>query len=84
MSTFLQQVDQANPTVPAIYLPDIKNQSSESANFPLEPLLSKSLYEEKSGYAWTYFYWWTYAAGENIHIQLISNITLNYEIYVRY
>lgn len=65
-------------------MPEGKYESSNSLNFTLEPLLSKSSSGEKSGYAWTYFYMWAYPTGTNIHIQLTSEKELDHEIYVRY
>lgn len=60
--------------------------STKSANFPLEPLLSNSSFEDKSNATWTYFLLDVPpgAAGANIHIQLISDMKASYGIYARY
>ncbi|KAH7513902.1 hypothetical protein FEM48_Zijuj11G0032000 [Ziziphus jujuba var. spinosa] len=82
----LKGVYQNNPTVPQVYFPDSKHVDTKLTSFPLEPLLSKSSDVEKSGYAWTYFDFDTpqHIEGKNIHIQLLSDTRLNYEIYIRF
>ncbi|XP_059651373.1 uncharacterized protein LOC132298983 [Cornus florida] len=84
----LQTVLRKNPTVPfeSYYIPVRGKVSSDSANFPLEPLLSNSSDGGKLAVAWTYFlldipYG---AAGGNIHIRLTSDVKVNYEIYAKY
>ena len=80
---------QANPIhnyhIHVVYSPISENVSSESANFYLEPYLSKSSYGDRSDYAWTYFLLNTtnVTEGNNIRIQLISDTKLSYELYVR-
>ncbi|KAK9280360.1 hypothetical protein L1049_014049 [Liquidambar formosana] len=87
-SYMLQTVLRKNPSVAfeSYYLPIGGNLSSDSANFPLQPLLSNSSVVGEIDVAWTYFlldipYG---AAGANIHIQLTSDANINYEIYARF
>ncbi|KAF7844562.1 Transmembrane protein 8B [Senna tora] len=54
------------------YLPVGGEVSSDSANFPLEPLLSSSSYIPHG------------AAGGNIHVKLSSNVKISYEVYARF
>uniref|UniRef100_A0A5B7BQZ2 EGF-like domain-containing protein n=1 Tax=Davidia involucrata TaxID=16924 RepID=A0A5B7BQZ2_DAVIN len=84
----LQTVLRKNPSVPfeSFYTPVSGKVSSDSANFPLEPLLSNSSNGGKSDVAWTYFlldipYG---ATGGNVHVRLTSDAQFNYEIYARY
>ncbi|GMY34039.1 Transmembrane protein like [Fagus crenata] len=85
----MEAIEQANPThnynITVVYLPISENVPSESANFYLEPYLSKSSYGDRSDYAWTYFLLNTtnVTEGNNIRIQLISDTKLSYELYVR-
>lgn len=59
--------------------------SSDSANFPLEPLVSNSSYGGKPG-IWNYFLLDVPrgAAGGNIHIRLTSDTNIDYEVYARF
>ncbi|KAL2325897.1 hypothetical protein Fmac_024955 [Flemingia macrophylla] len=57
-----------------------------SANFPLEPLLNKSSNARETDDIWTYF---TLdiphgAAGRNIHIKLLADVKINYEVYAKF
>ncbi|KAK4268816.1 hypothetical protein QN277_022052 [Acacia crassicarpa] len=68
------------------YLPIGGEVSSDSAKFPLEPLLSRSLNGGEPDDLWTYF---TMdiprgAAGGNIHVRLSSNEKISYEVYARF
>ncbi|KAJ8623795.1 hypothetical protein MRB53_032325 [Persea americana] len=87
-SHILQRVLKRSPSLPfeSYYMPIGGVISKKSANFPLEPLLSNSSFEEKSGVAWTYFLLDVPpgAAGANVHFQMISNVKPNYGIYARY
>lgn len=83
----LKAFPRANPTVPYIFLPERhKNLSLGSPNFHLEPFLSKSLNGNKSGFAWTFFSLDIPQgeAGKNIHIQLIAERKIDYELYARF
>ncbi|CAK9156746.1 unnamed protein product [Ilex paraguariensis] len=84
LQTFLRK----NPSAPfeSFYLPTSGKVSSDSANFPLEPLLSNSTFGEKPDVAWTYFLLDIPggAAGGNIHIRLTSDAQMNYEIFAKY
>ncbi|KAE7999470.1 hypothetical protein FH972_003897 [Carpinus fangiana] len=68
------------------YLPVSGKVSSESANFPLEPLVSNSSYDGKPDDIWTYFLLDIPrgAAGGNIHIRLTSDTDIDYEVYARF
>ncbi|CAK8542410.1 unnamed protein product [Lathyrus sativus] len=68
------------------YLPVGTGASYTSANFPLEPLLSNSSYNDDPGNIWTYLLLDIPrgAAGGNIHVQLSSDVKINYEVYVRF
>ncbi|CAK7348855.1 unnamed protein product [Dovyalis caffra] len=68
------------------YLPLSGKLSPDSANFPLEPLSSNLSYSAEIDNSWTYFVLNIPpgAAGGNIHIQLTSDVKINYEIYARY
>ncbi|XP_028770376.1 uncharacterized protein LOC114727797 isoform X2 [Neltuma alba] len=68
------------------YLPIGGEVSSDSAKFPLEPLLSGSPNGGEADGIWTYF---TMdiprgAAGGNIHVHLSSNAKIGYEVYARF
>ncbi|TXG62909.1 hypothetical protein EZV62_009903 [Acer yangbiense] len=68
------------------YIPDSGEVPSDSADFPLEPLLSNSSLGGEPDNTWTYFvmdipYG---AAGGNIHIQLTSDTRIKYEIYAKF
>ncbi|KAK3428616.1 hypothetical protein EUGRSUZ_E00113 [Eucalyptus grandis] len=71
------------------YLPVSDKMSSNSANFLLEPLTSNVSSGELNN-TWTYT--WTYflldiphgAAGGNIHVRLLSDTKIKYEIYARF
>ncbi|XP_028075756.1 uncharacterized protein LOC114277989 isoform X1 [Camellia sinensis] len=84
----LQTVLRKNPsdTFESYYLPISGKVSSDSADFPLETLLSNSSYEGKFDFAWTYFLLDAPlgAAGGNLHIRLTSDAKINYEIYAKY
>ncbi|KAL3536800.1 hypothetical protein ACH5RR_000166 [Cinchona calisaya] len=84
----LLAVLRTNPSVPfeSYYLPLSWKVSSDSANFPLEPLLSNSSSGGNNSVAWTFFLIDipSGAAGGNIHIRLTSDAKINYEIYARY
>ncbi|XP_044493880.1 uncharacterized protein LOC123217147 isoform X2 [Mangifera indica] len=58
---------------------------TDSADFPLEPLLSNSSYGESDD-IWTYFLMDVPvgAAGGNVHIQLESDTEITYEIYAKF
>ncbi|KAF5953094.1 hypothetical protein HYC85_011038 [Camellia sinensis] len=73
-------------TFESYYLPISGKVSSDSADFPLETLLSNSSYEGKLDFAWTYFLLDAPlgAAGGNLHIRLTSDAKINYEIYAKY
>ncbi|XP_038709119.1 uncharacterized protein LOC120003999 [Tripterygium wilfordii] len=68
------------------YLPVSEKVSFDSANFPVEPLSSNSSYSGESNNTWTYFILNVPrgAAGVNIHVQIISDAKINYEIYTRF
>ncbi|XP_052193210.1 uncharacterized protein LOC127801820 isoform X2 [Diospyros lotus] len=84
----LQTVLRKHFSVPfeSYYLPMSRKISPDSANFPLEPLLSNSSDEGKSDVAWTYFLLDipSGASGGNLHIRLTSDAKINYEVYVRF
>ncbi|XP_028769314.1 uncharacterized protein LOC114726778 [Neltuma alba] len=67
------------------YLP-IGQVPSDSANFPLQPLLSNSSYVGERDNTWTYFLLDIPrgAAGGNIHIRLSSDSKISYEVYARF
>ncbi|XP_054780905.1 uncharacterized protein LOC129288393 [Prosopis cineraria] len=67
------------------YLP-IGEVSSDSAKFPLEPLLSSSSNGGEPDSIWTYFTMEIPhgAAGGNIHVHLTSNVKISYEVYARF
>ncbi|XP_045794432.1 uncharacterized protein LOC123889235 [Trifolium pratense] len=68
------------------YLPVGAGTSYASANFPLEPLLSNSSYNGEPGNIWTYLLLDIPrgAAGGNIHVQLSSDVKIDYEVYARF
>lgn len=82
----LQTVLRTNPYFQAEYVPISEKISSDSTNFPLEPLLSNSSYEGNLNDAWTYFLLDipSGAAGVNLHIKLTTDAKTNYEIYAKY
>ncbi|KMT20440.1 hypothetical protein BVRB_1g004340 [Beta vulgaris subsp. vulgaris] len=84
----LQTVLRKNPSVPfeSYYLPLDGKVSSNSANFPLGPLLSNVTFTTNLGATWTYFVLDIPrgAAGANLHFKLTSEEKVAYEIYVRY
>ncbi|KAK9074259.1 hypothetical protein SSX86_006856 [Deinandra increscens subsp. villosa] len=86
----LQTIMRKNPSVPfeSYYLPASDKFSSNSANFPLEPLLSNlSLGQSQSqNFGWTYFVVDipSGASGGSIHIRLNSDKKINHEIYTSY
>ncbi|XP_077223742.1 transmembrane protein-like protein isoform X2 [Tasmannia lanceolata] len=79
----LQRVLRESAFLPyeSYYLPIGEN----TANFPLEPLLSNSSFEEKL-VAWTYFILDIPhgATGGNLHVQLTSDAKIDYGIYARF
>lgn len=82
----LQTVLRTSPYFEADYVPISEKISSDSANFPLERLLSNSSNEGKLEVAWTYFLLDipSGAAGGNLHIKLPSGAKTNFEIYAKY
>ncbi|KAI4355107.1 hypothetical protein L6164_003911 [Bauhinia variegata] len=68
------------------YLPVGGEVSSNSANFPLELLLSNSSYIGELDDIWTYFLLDIPrgAAGGNIHVRLSSDVKISYEVYARF
>ncbi|CAH9093128.1 unnamed protein product [Cuscuta epithymum] len=84
----LQTVLRKNPNVPfeSHYLPISEKVSSDSANFPLEPLLTNTSSGENHGYVWTFFLVDipSDASGGNIHICLTSDSTIGYEVYAKH
>ncbi|KAJ0435162.1 putative EGF-like domain, Atu1913-like superfamily protein [Helianthus annuus] len=86
----LQTIMRKNPSVPfeSYYLPASDKVTSNSPNFPLEPLLSNiSLGQSQSQhFAWTYFLVDipSGASGGSIHIRLNSDKKINHEIYASY
>ncbi|KAK8693540.1 hypothetical protein V6N13_071118 [Hibiscus sabdariffa] len=66
------------------YLPDGENMMSDAADFQLEPLLSNHSIGRLD--AWTYFLLNVPrgAAGASLHVRLMSDRRINYEIYARY
>nr|GMD62331.1 Transmembrane protein like [Ipomoea batatas] len=84
----LQTVLRKNPTVPfeSYYLPISDKVSSDSANFPLEPLLTNTSNGGNNDVVWTFFLIDipSGATGGNIHIRLSSDSNVGYEIYARY
>ncbi|XP_004492771.1 uncharacterized protein [Cicer arietinum] len=68
------------------YLPVGAEASHNPANFPLEPLLSNTSYNGETGNIWTYLLLDIPrgAAGGNIHVQLSSDVKINYEVYARF
>jgi hypothetical protein len=84
---FLQTYVRRGPTpFESYYLPVGTGTSYASANFPLEPLLSNSPYNGEPGNIWTYLLLDIPrgAAGGNIHVQLSSDVKINYEVYARF
>ncbi|GFZ16925.1 transmembrane protein-like protein [Actinidia rufa] len=83
-----QTVLRKNPSVPfeSYYLPITARVLSDSANFPLEPLLSNASYDGNSDYVWTYFLLDipNGASGGNLHIHLTSESKISTEIYAKY
>ncbi|KAL2892156.1 Transmembrane protein 8B [Bienertia sinuspersici] len=84
----LQTILRKNPSVPfeSYYLPLDGKVSSDSANFPLGPLLSNSTLGRNLGITWTYFVLDipAGAGGGNLHFRLTSNERVGNEIYLRY
>ncbi|PHU09569.1 hypothetical protein BC332_21429 [Capsicum chinense] len=83
LQTFLKK----SPSVFASdYLPISGKVSSDSANFPLGPLLSNSSGGDMTNYTWTFFLLDIPdgAAGGNIHVHLTSEAKISGEIYARY
>ncbi|KAJ0054471.1 hypothetical protein Pint_00462 [Pistacia integerrima] len=68
------------------YIPVSGKVPTDSADFPLEPLLSNSSYGGESDDIWTYFLMDVPvgAAGGNIHIQLTSDTKMKFEIYAKF
>ncbi|KAL5863454.1 hypothetical protein ACOSQ3_000968 [Xanthoceras sorbifolium] len=66
------------------YIP-VSGVPADSADFPLEPLLSNSSHSGEPDNSWTYFVMDIPrgAAGGNIHIQLASDTQIKYEIYAK-
>ncbi|KAI4328818.1 hypothetical protein L6164_021144 [Bauhinia variegata] len=83
-SYILQTVLRSGPTPFESYYLPVGEVSSNSANFPLEPLLSNSSYNGED--IWTYFLLDIPrgAAGGNIHIRLSSDVKISYEVYARF
>ncbi|MCD7450798.1 hypothetical protein HAX54_008435 [Datura stramonium] len=81
----LQAFLRKNPSVAfeSYYLPISGEVSSDSANFPLGPLLGNS---SDGDFTWTFFLLDIPdgAAGGNIHVRLTSEAKINEEIYARY
>lgn len=79
-----------NPSTPfeSYYLPASDKVSSNSPNFPLEPLLSNSSLGQSQGQqiGWTYFLVDvpSGASGGSIHIRLYSDKKIKHEIYASY
>ncbi|GAA0145274.1 cell adhesion molecule [Lithospermum erythrorhizon] len=76
-----------SPSAPfeSFYLPISDKVSPDSANFPLEPLLSNGTSGISNDTSWTFFLVdIPSAAGGNIHIHLSSDDKLNFEIYAKY
>ncbi|XP_060218563.1 uncharacterized protein LOC132645555 isoform X2 [Lycium barbarum] len=84
LDTFLRK----NPSVAfeSYYLPISGEVSSDSANFPLGPLLSNSSDGDMRDHTWTFFLLDIPdgAAGGNIHVRLKSEAKISGEIYARY
>ncbi|RAL54162.1 hypothetical protein DM860_004633 [Cuscuta australis] len=84
----LQAVLRKNPSVPfeSHYLPISEKISSDSDNFPLEPLLTNTSTVGKNESVWTFFLVDIPfgAAGGNIHISLTSDSNIGYELYAKY
>ncbi|XP_004308356.1 PREDICTED: uncharacterized protein LOC101311331 [Fragaria vesca subsp. vesca] len=68
------------------YLPDSGEVSSDSANFPIDSLVTNTSIGEKPDNTWTYFVLDVPrgAAGGNMHIRLTSDAKINYEVYTRF
>ncbi|CAL9007298.1 unnamed protein product [Prunus brigantina] len=68
------------------YLPVSEKVSPDSANFPLDSLLTNSSLHGEPDETWTYFILDIPrgAAGGNIHIRLASDAKINYEVYARF
>lgn len=81
----LQRVLRRSTTFPldSYYMPNDENETIEKADFPLEYLLSNTSVDNV---AWTYFFLDVPrgAAGATMHIQLVSDTNLDYEMYLRY
>ncbi|XP_076933575.1 uncharacterized protein LOC143599526 [Bidens hawaiensis] len=86
----LQTIMRKNPSTPfeSYYLPSSDKVSSNSPNFPLEPLLSNSSLSQSQGqhFGWTYFLVDvpSGASGGSIHIRLYSDKKIKHEIYASY
>lgn len=67
-------------------MPVSENVSSDSANFPLESLLTNYSYGGGSDGPWIYFILDIPrgAAGGNLHFRLTSDVKVRYEIYARF
>lgn len=81
----LQTVIRKETLFESYYIPVSEKVSSDSADFPLEPLLSNSSYDEGQDNTWTYFLLDIPrgAAGGSIHIQLTSDTKIKHEIYAK-
>ncbi|XP_059658383.1 uncharacterized protein LOC132304660 [Cornus florida] len=82
----LQADSKYNQAVSDDYILTGEDRVMELAKFTLEPLLSNFSYGDKSDVAWTYFFLDNPpgAAGKTIHIQLVSDTKISYEIYARF
>ncbi|KAL9435145.1 hypothetical protein AB3S75_021415 [Citrus x aurantiifolia] len=81
----LQTVIRKETLFESYYIPVSEKVPSDSADFPLEPLLSNSSYDEGQDNTWTYFLLDIPrgAAGGSIHIQLTSDTKIKHEIYAK-
>ncbi|XP_024044236.1 uncharacterized protein LOC127901525 isoform X3 [Citrus sinensis] len=81
----LQTVIRKETLFESYYIPVSEKVPSDSAAFPLEPLLSNSSYDEGQDNTWTYFLLDIPrgAAGGSIHIQLTSDTKIKHEIYAK-
>ncbi|KAI9110160.1 hypothetical protein K1719_019201 [Acacia pycnantha] len=87
MNSYLLQTFLRRGSTPfeSFYLP-IGPVPLDSANFPLQPLLSNSSRIGEPDNTWTYFLLDipSGAAGGNIHIRLSSDSKISYEVYARF
>ncbi|GAY51476.1 hypothetical protein CUMW_134460, partial [Citrus unshiu] len=81
----IQTVIRKETLFESYYIPVSEKVPSDSAAFPLEPLLSNSSYDEGQDNTWTYFLLDIPrgAAGGSIHIQLTSDTKIKHEIYAK-